>query len=77
MLELCWPFKTLLPNLLFQFVGEGVGHHGLPSARRTVEQHHHPGTVCDGIIKTHPLTTSLVHLKVTHSTQNELFLVLA
>ena len=62
-------------DLLVEFVCEGVGHHGLPCARWTVEQHHHPCPVRDDIIQTHLLTTALVRLKVTHSHKNQVFLL--
>ena len=61
--------------LLVEFVGEGVGHHGLASAWGPVEQHHHASTVRDDIIQTHLLTTAFVHLKVTHCQENQVLLL--
>ena len=50
---------SLNTYLLVQLVGKGIRHHGLPSTWRSMEQHHHAGTICDGIIQPHALPAAL------------------
>ena len=64
-------------HLLLQLVGQGVGHHGLACPWCSVEQHHHPSTIGDGVVQTHLPATPLVALEVTDCVQNQLLLFLA
>ena len=65
-----------LTYLLVEFVGESIGHHGLAGAWWTMEQHHHPCTVRDGIVHAHLLATALVRLEVADCVEDELLLLL-
>ena len=66
-----------MKHLLLQLVGQGVGHHGLACPWCSVEQHHHPSTIGDGVVQTHLPATPLVALEVTDCVQNQLLLLLA
>ena len=50
---------SLFTYLLVQLVGKSIGHHGLPSTWRSMEQHHHAGTIRDGIVQPHTLPAAL------------------
>ena len=77
---LCYVATSLKINLLYFFVElvcESVSHHCLPSARRSMKEHHHTSTIGDGIIQTHLLTAPLVGIKVADRVQDQLLLFIA
>ena len=61
--------------LFVEFVGKGIGHHGLAGAGWTMKQHYHACTIGDGIVQPHALPAALVRLKVANCVQNQLLLL--